>query len=178
MTDWMEVLLAALPPLEEMGTPLPAWGGAVLPTQRGGTRGTGGSAPTRHAETAAEAGARAPQGGEKGGREAHGPAEQPPLPLKGIRLFPVRPTGLWPEKRAEGSRGGVLSGPIPAGGESGSLYAPLRRAMGAAEHLRREARTVVLEAPEAGAGREADLEELDRAFRRDARRYDGGFFLY
>ena len=63
-------------------------------------------------------------------------------------------------------------------GGTGSLYFPLRRAGAAADYSRQESGAAALQLQEGDRGRAAGPEELDRAFRRDARRYDGGSFLY
>ena len=68
----------------------------------------------------------------------------------------------------------VFRGSASGGGE---LYQRLRQAQTAAEY--RPSRTSVALLPaEAQSGSVQGLAELDRAFQRDARRYDGGFELY
>ena len=52
------------------------------------------------------------------------------------------------------------------------------RAGAAADYSRQESGAAALQLQEEDRGRAAGPEELDRAFRRDARRYDGGSFLY
>lgn len=76
--------------------------------------------------------------------------------------------GNWLEETAAVLRGSA------SGGE---LYQKLRQAQTAAEY--RPNRTSVTLLPAAEQKNSVHgLEELDRAFQRDARRYDGGFELY
>ena len=196
MTDWLEALLAAarealgpeegaLPDWGEGGIPLPAEAG------EGARRGPESGGPqTREAEEEASTApgrgtagtglrwtkpgrgrAEPPQagpgpgprtGGAVGGGE--GPAAGPapgPLRREPLRLESVPWEGIQAER-----------------GGAGSLYFPLRRAGAAADYSRQESRAAALQLQEGDRGRAAGPEELDRAFRRDARRYDGGSFLY
>lgn len=59
----------------------------------------------------------------------------------------------------------------------GGLYQRLRQAQTAAEYRPNRTNVALLTAEE-GNGSVQGLAELDRAFQRDARRYDGGFELY
>ena len=76
--------------------------------------------------------------------------------------------GNWLEETAAVLRGSA---------SGGALYQKLRQAQTAAEY--RPNRTSVTLLPAAEQKNSVHgLEELDRAFQRDARRYDGGFELY
>lgn len=76
--------------------------------------------------------------------------------------------GNWLEETAAVLRGGA---------SGGALYQKLRQAQTAAEY-RPNRTSVALLPAEDGNGAVRGLVELDRAFQRDARRYDGGFELY
>lgn len=78
-------------------------------------------------------------------------------------------TVSWPE-----GTGAVFLGRRSAGG---GLYRRLRQAQTAAEYRLSRTGAVLLPA-EGRNGSVQGLAELDRAFQRDARRYDGGFELY
>ena len=86
-------------------------------------------------------------------------------------LEAAAPTGAvsWPE-----GTGAVFLGRRSAGG---GLYRRLRQAQTAAEYRLSRTGAVLLPA-EGRNGSVQGLAELDRAFQRDARRYDGGFELY
>ena len=76
--------------------------------------------------------------------------------------------GNWLEETAAVLRGSA---------SGGALYQKLRQAQTAAEY--RPNRTSVALLPAEGqSGAVKGLAELDRAFQRDARRYDGGFEFY
>lgn len=77
-------------------------------------------------------------------------------------------TGSWLEETAAVLRGSA---------SGGALYQKLRQAQTAAEY-RPNRTSVALLPAEDGNGAVRGLVELDRAFQRDARRYDGGFELY
>lgn len=79
------------------------------------------------------------------------------------------PGKAWPEGTAA-----VFRGIAPGGG---GLYQRLRQARTAAEYRPNRTATALLPA-ETGHSSGQELARLDRAFQRDARRYDGGFELY
>ena len=101
------------------------------------------------------------------GRELTGdsPANGADLPEKGGLTGSGRPS--WAEEAA-----GSLSGAV-------HLLTGLRRAAWTAGAVRQQGKplTVTLAGENARSG-ELDLHTIDRAVRRDARRYDGGFPLY
>lgn len=77
-------------------------------------------------------------------------------------------TGNWLEETAAVLRGSA---------SGGALYQKLRQAQTAAEYRPNRTSVALLPAEE-GNGAVQGLAELDRAFQRDARRYDGGFEFY
>lgn len=77
-------------------------------------------------------------------------------------------TGSWLEETAAVFRGSA---------SRGALYQKLRQARTAAEYRPNRTSVALLPAEERN-GSVQGLAELDRAFQRDARRYDGGFELY
>lgn len=130
----------------------------------------------------------APEGGEG---EALSPTLAAPL-AKGLRRYRFG-TAASPEKAGSGEWQG--SGPesaapaeavlfggterdAPAEEPAGGLYQALRRGMRQAAYARRGSGAVTVRAPETPAPAGMNVEELDRAVERDARRYDGGFGLY
>ena len=91
------------------------------------------------------------------------------------------------EERAagvDGGRDGGAAGMVDAlrmgGAGAGALYAGLARSRAAAGYVRREmvAITVPETAERTAGGVQMGVQELDRQFQRDARRYDGGFDLF
>ena len=76
--------------------------------------------------------------------------------------------GNWLEETAAVLRGGA---------SGGALYQKLRQAQTAAEYRPNRTSVALLPAEDQN-GAVRGLAELDRAFQRDARRYDGGFDLY
>ena len=145
----------------EQGMEVPASAAA------GGGTAWGGSGPA--------AGARAE--GETDGRDTRnqngGLAELTDGQIRGwlVAAEAAAPTGAvgWPEVT-----GAVFLGRRSAGE---GLYRRLRQAQTAAEY--RPSRTGAVLLPAEGRnGSVQGLAELDRAFQRDARRYDGGFELY
>ena len=76
--------------------------------------------------------------------------------------------GNWLEETAAVLRGSA---------SGGALYQKLRQAQTAAEYRPNRTSVTLLPAEE-GNGSVQGLAELDRAFQRDARRYDGGFEFY
>lgn len=76
--------------------------------------------------------------------------------------------GNWLEETAAVLRGSA---------SGGALYQKLRQAQTAAEYRPNRTSVALLPAEE-GNGSVQGLAELDRAFQRDARRYDGGFEFY
>ena len=144
--------------VREQGMEVPASAAA------GGGAAWGGSGPA--------AGARAE--GETDGRDTRnqngGLAELTDGQIRGW-LEAAAPTGAvsWPE-----GTGAVFLGRRSSGE---GLYRRLRQAQTAAEY--RPSRTGAVLLPAEGRnGSVQGLAELDRAFQRDARRYDGGFELY
>ena len=69
------------------------------------------------------------------------------------------------------SRGGAVEGPQ-------AVYRSLVRSEQAAGTVRGPGRRLTVSLPEAPASAGLDPQALDRAVERDARRYDGGFWLY
>ena len=76
--------------------------------------------------------------------------------------------GNWLEETAAVLRGGT---------SGGALYQKLRQAQTAAEYRPNRTSVALLPAEDQKDAVQG-LAELDRAFQRDARRYDGGFELY
>lgn len=141
--------------------------GVEAPAAAGGGAAWGGSGPA--------AGARAQ--GETDGRDTRnqngGLAELTDGQIRGWleAAEAAAPTGAvgWPE-----GTGAVFLGRRSAGE---GLYRRLRQAQTAAEY--RPSRTGAVLLPAEGRnGSVQGLAELDRAFQRDSRRYDGGFELY
>ena len=195
MTDYIEALLAeqedeeARRKKEEVA--LAGRAGAVMPCGGGengenvypGAAEGGGPLPVgRAARDPAPAGA---------GREKllHGDErESPPHPAgKAGHLPPEgKAWGMWSGSSFEEAVGGSLPGTAaaPAGGQTasarpaGGAWADraLRESLAALPVSRGETRVVTVRTPERG-GDGWSPEGLDRAFRRDARRFDGGFSL-
>ena len=125
-------------------------------------------------------------GRERGDRPAEEHLEEQLTGLAGMTGGPGM--GAVPEKAAEAGmetrvRGLSMAGPGAAKrtGGSGTLYGQLRRSGAAAEYKGRAGsadRIIPLE--KSGGEETAGLTpaELDLAFQRDARRYDGAFALY
>lgn len=130
-----------------------------------------------------------------GGRKGQTPPEMVTAALRGGPWAAERRTGLamdghltrppfreaaaLPEGGHEGIGSGLLAG--RAGRPGGwPLFLEARRARTAAEHTLRRRETVMVPVPVPAAfgGRAMGAEELDWAFQRDARRYDGGFPFY
>lgn len=137
--------------------------------------------------TAAEVPERSPfTGAEQGERPAGEHLEEQLTGLAGMTGGPGM--GAVPEKAAEAgmevqARGldMTVRGGVGRTGGSGTLYGQLRRSGAAAEYKGRAGsadRIIPLE--KSGGGETAGLTpaELDLAFQRDARRYDGAFALY
>lgn len=141
--------------------------GVEAPAAAGGGAAWGGSGPEGGARTEGETG-----GGDTRDQDS-GLAE---LTDGQIRAWlgaaeAAAPTGAvgWPE-----GTGAVFLGRRSAGE---GLYRRLRQAQTAAEY--RPSRTGAVLLPAEGRnGSVQGLAELDRAFQRDSRRYDGGFELY
>lgn len=114
--------------------------------------------------SAAEAGVRI--GEEQDGRMAELADGRTPVWLETATSVGA---GNWLEETAAVLRGGLSVG--------GGLYQRLRQAQTAAEYRPNRTSVALLPAEE-GNGAVRGLAELDRAFQRDSRRYDGGFELY
>lgn len=145
----------------EQGMEVPASAAA------GGGAARGGSGPEGGARTEGETG-----GGDTRDQDS-GLAELTDGQIRGWleAAEAAAPTGAvsWPE-----GTGAVFLGRRSAGE---GLYRRLRQAQTAAEYRPSRTGAVLLPA-EGQSGAIRGLAEMDRAFQRDARRYDGGFELY
>ena len=123
-------------------------------------------------------------------------AEEPGLDWKeaALPLAAGREEGLWEEEAAPGRAEQEENGeegqnvPLSVGWEEGpaavrsgaaTLLRLLTQGTRAVEGLRQRGNPMTVTLVEGSSRAEhLDLETLDRAVQRDARRYDGGFFLY
>lgn len=168
---------------EEAGVDLLAGAFRELPGKQEGPGETGGVKAWRPEEEAAEGpvsgtGAKELRSARNGAVDrALEPGEAVPgtslteEPEEGLQ---VREAGSVLRPGTEGaytSRGGAVEGPQ-------AVYRSLVQSEQAAGTVRGPGRRLTVSLPEAPASAGLDPQALDRAVERDARRYDGGFWLY
>ena len=101
-----------------------------------------------------------------------GPSSKKGTPAEGA-------VGQGRDQRTDAGRPSWAEEAVPLRSAGVRLLEGLRRAELAAGAIRHQGGPVTVTLPEEGIpGKGLDLERIDRAVQRDARRYDGGFFLY
>lgn len=101
-----------------------------------------------------------------------GPSSKKGTPAEGA-------VGQGKDQRTDAGRPSWAEEAVPLRSAGVRLLDGLRRAGRAAGAIRYRGSPVTVALPEEGfPGTGVDLECIDRAVQRDARRYDGGFFLY
>ena len=195
MTDWIQALLAALPaeePEEQTLEPWELWNaGGRQPAE-----GEEDAGQITETDSPPELTVQGAPSGRRGAETEGGAAS--PYPVENTLEWPVRAIRSVGTQRGETQTGrGDLPGAWPFSGRAGggepyapnsspyrregagiSLYGTLRRVQAAAAYGPGRTGTAETWITAAEAGEAGGPGKLDRAYQRDARRYDGGFPLY